>query len=103
MKNLQNLKPRKRALHIANVTHRAFSSSVTFEDFLRNNANPEGFGGSEFRLVINQEHPDGTLEIYCHPLGRDGETYDGYVKHFTIDPKQAIDNLMKYLREKPTP
>ena len=103
MKHLQNLKPRKRALHIANVTHRAFSSSVTFEDFLRNNANPDGFGGSEFRLVINQEHPDGTLEIYCHPLGRDGETYDGYVKHFTIDPKTAIDNLVKYLREKPTP
>lgn len=97
----KKLSLRKRALQNATANQRAFYKSITFEDFLRNNANKEGLSGSEFRLVINNETPDGSIQIYCHPFGRDGETYDAYVWHFNIEPKTAIDNLMKYLREKP--
>ena len=48
MKHLQNLKPRKRALHIANVTNRALLPEVIFESFLRNNLEK----GNEFRKNI---------------------------------------------------
>lgn len=37
-------------MHIATVTHRAFSSNITFADFLRNNSGPFG---SEFKLIVN--------------------------------------------------
>lgn len=97
MKKLMNLKPKRRALRIANASHRAFLSQVLFEDFLRKNS----IGGNEFRLVIFRDHPDGTLEFYCHPFGRDGETFDGYATGAEIYPKKAIDNLMKYLNETP--
>ncbi len=98
MKKLSELKPKRRALHIANANQRAFFSQIIFEDFLLNNSN-EGQSGMEFRLVISRLHPDSTLEIYCHPFGRDGETFDGYVCDSEIQPKKAIDNLMKYLNE----
>ena len=42
--------------------------------------------------------PDGTIEFYCHPLGRDGSTFDGYIMNSNVYPKKAIDNLMN-LRE----
>jgi hypothetical protein len=97
MKKLMNLKPKRRALHIANASQRAFLSQVFFENFLRKNSE----GGNDFRLVISKNYTDGTLEFYCHPFGRDGETFDGYVKGTEVYPKTAIDNLMKYLNETP--
>ena len=98
MKHLQNLKPRKMALHIANVANRALLPEVIFESFLRNNLEK----GNEFRMVATPL-PDGTIEFYCHPLGRDGSTFDGYIMNSNVYPKKAIDNLIKYLREKPAP
>ena len=95
-----NLKPKRRALHIANAGQRAFLSQVLFEDFLLKHSN-NGESGMEFRLVIFKKDSHGTLQIYCHPFGRDGETFDGYVKGTEIYPKTAIDNLMKYLNETP--
>jgi hypothetical protein len=97
MNKLMNLKPKRRALRIANANQRAFLSKVLFEDFLRRNS----IGGNEFRLVISRDHQDGTLEFYCHPFGRDGETFNGYATGTEIYPKSAIDNLMKYLNETP--
>ena len=97
MKNLEKLKPRRKALHIANVSSRALFAETLFEDFLRKNLQ----GGNEFRLVATPQK-DGTLEFYIHPLGRDGSTFDGYSRGTEVYPKKAIDNLMKYLREKPS-
>ncbi len=99
MKKLMSLKPKRRAMKIANANKRAFLSSVLFEDFLRKSSDASD-AGNDFRLVISRKHSDGTLEFYCHPLNRDGETFDGYITGMEIYPKTAIDNLMKYLNEK---
>jgi len=93
----RKLTPKSKALMNASVNHRAFNSSLNFEDFLRRNVTDTE---REFRLVVREKSPD-AVTILCHPLGRDGETYDGYAMRYNIEPKQAIDNLMKYLREKP--
>lgn len=100
MKRLMKLKSKRRALHIANANRRAFLSEVLFEDFLLKHSN-SGESGMEFRLVIFNKNADGTLQVYCHPFGRDGATFDGYVKGTEVYPKRAIDNLMKYLNETP--
>jgi hypothetical protein len=89
--------PRKKAIETTDAKERAFAESITFEEFLRKNANKEGLQGSEFRLVVFNELSDKELQIYCHPFGRDGETYDGYSHGFTIYPKKGIDNLVRYL------
>ena len=65
-----------------------------FGEFLKDNSKE----GNEFRLVTNLL-PDGTMEFYCHPLGRDGETYDGYAMGLNIYPKRAIENLLNYIRD----
>lgn len=90
-KNTAKLK----SLEVASQTHRAFYKSINFEDFLRNNITETE---REFRLVVKEINQD-SLTILVHPLGRDGETYDGYCLRFNVEPKQAIDNLMKFLRE----
>jgi len=100
MKKLSKLRPRRRALNVASFNQRAFFNQVLFEVFLLANSN-NGESGKEFRLVISNRHPDGTLEFYCHPLGRDGSTFDGYVMGTEVLPKKAIDNLMKYMKETP--
>ncbi len=100
--DLKKLKPRRRALHVAQVNQRAFNGSISFEDFIINNIDKEK-GLTDFRLNVDHIEPDGTIVVYIHPLGRDGETYDGYVRLFEILPKKAIDNLVKLLREKPMP
>jgi len=79
----------------ANANHRAFHTAIQFEEFLRQNITKKE---REFRLVVTDAKPD-AVTIMCHPLGRDGHTYDGYVMRFNVEPKQAIDNLMKYLRQ----
>lgn len=79
----------------ANANHRAFSTAIQFEEFLRQNSTDTE---REFRLVVTEKGQD-ALTILCHPLGRDGQTYDGYVMRFNVEPKKAIDNLMKYLRQ----
>lgn len=83
-------------MHIATVTHRAFSSNITFADFLRNNSGPFG---SEFKLIVNSM-PNESLEISCYRIDKDGETYNAYVTDFNVYPKKAINNLVNY---PPTP
>ena len=56
----------------------------TIEQYLKDN-------GREYRLVI-----DGST-LYIHPLGKDGETFDGYVSGFNIYPKKPMDNISNYL------
>lgn len=83
-----------RALETANKAHRSFVGSITFEDFLRNNSTETD---REFRLVVREINAD-SLTLLIHPAGRDGQTYDAYSIRYNLEPKQAIDNLMKFLR-----
>jgi len=90
---------KRRALEIASKTHRAFHTPIQIEEYLRRCIKN---GGKTFFLEVQQVGPD-ALGIEIKPmLGDDpNNVYLGYVMRFNIEPKKAIDNLMKYLREKP--
>ena len=68
-------------------------SKISFEHFLKNNLKE----GNEFRLVVTQSD-ENLVEFYCHPLGRDGQTFDAYVFRSCVEPKKAMDNLAKALK-----
>ena len=89
---------KKRALEIASKAHRAFHTPIQIEEYLRQNCKG---GGRTFFLEVKQIAPD-ALGIEIKPmLGDDpNNVYLGYVMRFNIEPKKAIDNLMKFLREK---
>jgi len=68
---------------------------ILFESFLRENSKD----GIEFRLVVSAVRPE-AVEFYCHPINRDGTTFDGYATKFTINPKIPFDNLLNGLLDR---
>lgn len=89
---------KRNALEIASKSHRAFNTAIQIEDYLRKHLKNGNF---TFFLEVKQNGSD-ALGIEIKPmLSRDeNDVYLGYVMRFNIEPKRAIDNLMKYLREK---
>lgn len=97
---------KRKALEVASQSHRAFNHAIQIEDYLRMNLKK---GNTQFLLEVKQNGLD-ALGVEISPLVKnDGyvfkpanqnNIYLGYVMRFNIEPKGAIDNLMKFLREK---
>lgn len=96
---------KRKAMEVASQTHRAFHLVTSLEDYLRACAK---YGSTLFKLEIKQLADDAVgIEITptIDPLIKDAydnpiNSYLGYAMRFNVEPKRAIDNLMKYLREK---
>lgn len=90
---------KKKAMEVASQTHRAFGNCIQIEDYLRRNIKE---GGSTFFLEVKEIGED-CLGVEISPMLNTDKNniYLGYVMRFNIEPKRAIDNLMKFLREKP--
>lgn len=92
---------KKKALDVASKAHRAFYQAIDIEGYLRQQM--KTYGGRTFFLEVKQVGSD-ALGIEIKPMldaENENNVYLGYVMRFNIEPKRAIDNLMKYLREKP--
>jgi len=104
---MRNYKKRKstaivNAMEKSSQMHRAFHTSITFEDWLRNNM----YNRIAFEFEVRNDVMIVKFSAYPKGPGSDEssgviDTYEGYSMRFNIEPKLAIDNLMKYLREKP--
>lgn len=90
--------PKKKALEIASKSHRAFNNAIQIEDYLRLAMKK---GHRTFFLEVKENKLD-ALGVEIKPMLSEDENdvYLGYVMRFNIEPKRAIDNLMKFLREK---
>jgi len=106
MKKLQKRKSTSRvnAMEKANQAHRAFNNKITLEDWLRHVATQSVVGSVTFDFEIENDLV--IVRFKAHPyLGDDTcspvDVYEGYCMRFNIEPKAAIDNMMKFLREKP--
>lgn len=42
--------------------------------------------GNDYRLVVTVVN-DNNVVFYCHPLNRDGDTFDGFVENNLIHPR----------------
>jgi type III secretory pathway component EscV len=89
---------KRKALEIASQTHRAYHNSIQIEDYLRQNIKQ---GSRTFFLEVKDNGLD-ALGVEIRPmLDKDpNNVYVGYVMRFNIEPRRAIDNMVKFLREK---
>lgn len=89
---------KRKALEVASQSHRAFNRAIQIEDYLRLNLKK---GNTQFLLEVKQNAMD-ALGIEISPMlnTNPNNIYLGYVMRFNIEPKVAIDNLVKFLREK---
>lgn len=93
---------RRKAMEVASRHHRAYRAywqSIQIEGWLRQVM--KRTGGKTFFLEVHSVKDD-CLGISIQPMLNTDKNcvYNGYVMRFNIEPKRAIDNLMKFLREK---
>ena len=55
---------------------------MTLEDYLKNNT--QTFGEHRLKATVNT---DGTVELYIHPYGKDGDTVDYTVNDSNLTEK----------------
>lgn len=94
---------RKRTLESANKFHRAFTHASSIEDWLRQNM----YNRIVFELS-DVQNDNLIIKFKAYPRGPGTDEtsgaiseYEAYVMRYSIEPKKAIDNLMKFFREKP--
>lgn len=97
---------RANAMEKASQFHRAFNLTTNIEDFLRKHYDKEIQFEFEvyadcaivrFKAIENNPAVP-KLGIKQESLVVD--TYEGYCTRYNIEPRQAIDNIIKFLREK---
>lgn len=70
--------------------------ALMFEDYLKNNLQEDLVSGNEFNIKVFFEEDD-TISLYIHPIDRDGESFDGFIKGSMIVPKGPVLKLKNFL------
>lgn len=100
---MRKMTNRSKGMALSRATSRAFGSRIIFEDFLRQQIES---GHMNFRLHA-QMHDDVVTVIIKPDVidmeSKDTPTFLGYVMRSGIEPKTAIDNIIKYFKQEVKP
>src|ERR1044071_3901886 len=86
---------RVKAMASKNANNRAMYNAVQIEQWLRDNKKNE----IEFFFTVKPDLVTVMFVANDPDTGDQVGIYEGYCMRFSIEPKAAIDNLTKYLRQ----
>lgn len=99
----RKLTKRSKGMAMAHAYRRSFGSRVIFESFIRQFANNRTGTASFTFDVVNKND---VIEVTCTPVSLGGEAlpfkhepFLGYLMRGSIEPKTAIDNIVKYFTQ----